>query len=584
MKVKSIKDAVHGYIKLDEPFWHIIDMAEFQRLKWIEQTSYRVLYPSARHDRFIHSVGVYHLGKKAVEGFYNNSSKEDKSLIDDYKNTFLLACLVHDIGHAPFSHACEELYNYKQGMRDIHSTLNKEFLRAVKEELKEEKKYITFHDDYRYTISPDGKAPSEHEVMSCIVVCKKFKEFSSYFAEEERDKLDLDLLVRAIIGCCYKAKRINSNDENRRIGIKNCLIRLLNSTTVDVDKLDYISRDTQMSGYDNIVLDTERLLGSVCMICKDNVYYPAFKKSALSVIRNVVIAKNAQAKWIINHPVVLYDEYLLKSAIGETLRALSDSVAIKKRSSRKKSVEDTVSAYDELISSIFSYKSLSRSGNKSVCGHSFTLLSDAEILNLMKDNIQGKAVSEYFARNERRSPIWKSYEEYLYCLGTDIKKVQCIYSFIVPLITHLDKVSDISNRKRIDDKLYEEVNNADATALEGRDDILTILDVFKAYKKNDGESMAFDYVLLRAKSSFNAKLNGKNLFIRFGDYEDAYAEYTDLLTSTEKEAEKVAEKEAEKEAEKQVPFFYLYSKDKVDARHFLSYLYEQSHKRESVRL
>jgi len=69
VKTKSIKDTIHGYIRIEEPFWRIINTAEFQRLKWIEQTSYRVLYPSARHDRFIHSIGVYHLGQKAIEGF-----------------------------------------------------------------------------------------------------------------------------------------------------------------------------------------------------------------------------------------------------------------------------------------------------------------------------------------------------------------------------------------------------------------------------------------------------------------------------------------------------------------------------------
>ena len=71
---------------------------------------------------------------------------------------------------------------------------------------------------------------------------------------------------------------MDAEEINRTKGIKNCLIRLLNSSTVDVDKLDYIARDTQMSGYDNIVLDTERLLGSVCLVCNDNVYYPSFKK------------------------------------------------------------------------------------------------------------------------------------------------------------------------------------------------------------------------------------------------------------------------------------------------------------------
>ena len=61
MSTKVIKDSVHGYISIDDRFIPIIDSAEFQRLKWIEQGSFRVLYPAARHDRFIHSLGTYHL-------------------------------------------------------------------------------------------------------------------------------------------------------------------------------------------------------------------------------------------------------------------------------------------------------------------------------------------------------------------------------------------------------------------------------------------------------------------------------------------------------------------------------------------
>ena len=90
------------------------------------------------------------------------------------------------------------------------------------------------------------------------------------------------------------------------------------------------------------------------------------------------------------------------------------------------------------------------------------------------------------------------------------------------------------------------------------------------------KDVAFDYVILSVKKNFYSKLNAKNLFIRFGDSEDEFIEYAKLMTPTDKESEK--------QAERQAPFFYLYSKDKIDARHFLSYLYEQSHMRESVRL
>ena len=53
-------------------FVKAIDSVEFQRLKWIEQGSFRVLYPGARHDRFIHSLGTFFLAKKASENFFDN--------------------------------------------------------------------------------------------------------------------------------------------------------------------------------------------------------------------------------------------------------------------------------------------------------------------------------------------------------------------------------------------------------------------------------------------------------------------------------------------------------------------------------
>ena len=309
LKNKSIKDAIHGYIEIEDPFWKIIDTAEFQRLKWVEQTSYRVLYPSARHDRFIHSIGVYHLGQKAIKGFIKNSKESDIEIINKNKNSFLLACILHDIGHAPFSHTCEDLYNYQQKVSNINSDINKELLYHMKEKLGNEA-YSNFEADYKYILSPKGKSPSEHEIMSTIVTCNKYSEFIGYFEQYGEKTIDLDLVVRAILGCPYLTNRLDAEELNRTKGIKNCLIRLLNSSTVDVDKLDYIARDTQMSGYDNIVLDTERLLGSVCLVCNDNVYYPSFKKSALSVINNVVLAKNSQAKWIVNHPIVIYESYI----------------------------------------------------------------------------------------------------------------------------------------------------------------------------------------------------------------------------------------------------------------------------------
>ena len=58
---KRFKDPIYGYIDIDETIIsNIVDTAGFQRLRHIIQTSYSPLYSSAVHNRFVHSLGVYH--------------------------------------------------------------------------------------------------------------------------------------------------------------------------------------------------------------------------------------------------------------------------------------------------------------------------------------------------------------------------------------------------------------------------------------------------------------------------------------------------------------------------------------------
>lgn len=67
---KRFKDPVYGYIDIeDKLIAQVVDTACFQRLRDVIQTSYSPLYASAVHNRFVHSLGVYHLGCMAVEAF-----------------------------------------------------------------------------------------------------------------------------------------------------------------------------------------------------------------------------------------------------------------------------------------------------------------------------------------------------------------------------------------------------------------------------------------------------------------------------------------------------------------------------------
>lgn len=65
---KKLKDPIYGYIDIPIEFVNgIVDTAIFQRLRRIIQTSYAPLYSSAIHNRFVHSIGVFYLGRIAAE-------------------------------------------------------------------------------------------------------------------------------------------------------------------------------------------------------------------------------------------------------------------------------------------------------------------------------------------------------------------------------------------------------------------------------------------------------------------------------------------------------------------------------------
>ncbi len=104
--VGEITDPVHRYILFSEDERRIIDTRVFQRLRSIRQLAgAHLVYPSAQHSRFEHSLGVMHLAGFAGETLLA------KGLIDDCEivKQLRLAALLHDIGHGPFSHLFEEV-------------------------------------------------------------------------------------------------------------------------------------------------------------------------------------------------------------------------------------------------------------------------------------------------------------------------------------------------------------------------------------------------------------------------------------------------------------------------------------------
>jgi HD superfamily phosphohydrolase len=105
---KAMRDPVWGYIYLPEPVLSLIDTEDFQRLRNITQLGYvHLVYPGARHSRFEHSIGVYHLAKQFLSRLL--TSDPALRINDEDIRVFIAATLLHDIGHYPFSHTLEEL-------------------------------------------------------------------------------------------------------------------------------------------------------------------------------------------------------------------------------------------------------------------------------------------------------------------------------------------------------------------------------------------------------------------------------------------------------------------------------------------
>ncbi len=105
-----MRDPIHGYIHVSyEIIWAIINHPIFQRLRRIKQmgSSY-IVYHTAEHTRFAHSLGVYEIVQRMC---YEN--KDIAQAIDEKdKIIVMLAALLHDIGHGPFSHAFESVFPF----------------------------------------------------------------------------------------------------------------------------------------------------------------------------------------------------------------------------------------------------------------------------------------------------------------------------------------------------------------------------------------------------------------------------------------------------------------------------------------
>lgn len=483
--MKQIKDPIYGYVEIEDDYIQLINTPEFQRLRNIVQTSYQALYPSALHNRFVHSIGVFHLGKKAFSCFKGNVEEA----FDDYKmrdweeirKTFLVACLLHDVGHSPFSHTGESFYtnDFKKDIIDLFPD----------EELKKD-------------IGAGTGKP--HEAMSAIVGLKLLRHLG--ISKDIKE----DLFIRSIIGVKYAS-------ETRLL--ENAIIGMLNGALIDVDKLDYLIRDGYVTGFSTMALDVDRLFAGYTLV---NYVDPsasihrvtAYKRGALSVIENVTFANDLERHWIQNHPAILYDAKLVNLTISNY------------NSFMKKKYNNVL-----IDKTVFTEKAISYAGYLEE-GVPLCLLSDDDLVSYLKnENHDDKEVKElrqqYFVREMRLKPLWKSESEFLQLeqdlLGSGIRRsFKATLKAIARTVFFMndDELKKANEQKQlmeaVENSGNEMLKEALKTSLPAQELIIQVFNIFKNFTNEYDLKFEFAFIFVEHHYESNySKLQNSDIYIEF---------------------------------------------------------------------
>lgn len=203
-ETKVLKDPVHSYIHIHyEVIWNCLDSKEFQRLRRIRQLGgdFQV-YPTAEHSRFSHSLGVYEIVRRMVT--------EVKTLcveLTEYEKVcVMLAGLLHDVGHGPFSHAFEHVTNHSHeeytakiilGDTELNS-----ILRVVSKKLPEDIVSIIQHTHENDILNQIVSGQLDADRMDYLLR-------DSYFTATSYGQFDLERILRTM--------RVRKTSEGRKV-------------------------------------------------------------------------------------------------------------------------------------------------------------------------------------------------------------------------------------------------------------------------------------------------------------------------------------------------------------------------------
>ena len=248
-KLKIINDPVHGFIKIPhEILFDVVEHRFFQRLRRISQTGLlSLVFPGATHTRFHHAIGAMHLMFTALETLKLKGIKISK----EEEKSAMLAILLHDVGHGPFSHALESLL-----MEDWH-----------------------------------------HEKLSILLMNKINEEFDG----------ELSMALEMFQGK-YHRRFFNQ----------------LISSQLDVDRLDYLKRDSFFTGVSEGSVNTQRII-SMMNVCDDEL---VIDEKGVYSIENFLTARMFMYWQVYYHKTSALAEHLLVKILSRAKQLISEGKSI----------------------------------------------------------------------------------------------------------------------------------------------------------------------------------------------------------------------------------------------------------------
>jgi len=242
-----IYDAVYGYVELDDAEFRLVNTAIFQRLHWIKQLGpLHIVFPSAQHSRFSHSIGVFYIAKKMIEHLQRldqGNSKYGYTFDENEDRILKFAALLHDIGHVPLSHIGECVLRHS-----VDANTNQEH---------EEQQAATGLDLLTTGVRPSGEA-WQQLFNEGGYYCTRTKLHESLSAEIVVHDEEIDKVLSMVWHTKSTREEFKRRIAQTIVGqdLSDIPTVLLHSE-LDADRLDYLLRDSFFTGvgYGQVDLD-----------------------------------------------------------------------------------------------------------------------------------------------------------------------------------------------------------------------------------------------------------------------------------------------------------------------------------------